>query len=156
MAVVHRIVESPAAAVLEVLADGWTYASWVVGASRIEGVDPSWPEPGSRLAHSVGPWPLRIDDVTVSRGWRPDQGVVLQAKGWPLGEARVVVTVEPLGEGRCRVTMEEDATDGPGLLVPGPLRQAVLRFRNVESLRRLALLAERPTPEQGRGGDPED
>ena len=38
--------------VLRVLADGWTYANWVVGSSRIRGVDPTWPAPGSRIAHS--------------------------------------------------------------------------------------------------------
>jgi len=33
-------------------------------------------------------------------------------------------------------------TSGPGLLVPSPVRWAAIAIRNVESLRRLALLAE--------------
>jgi len=33
-------------------------------------------------------------------------------------------------------------TSGPGLLVPPPVRRAAIAIRNVESLRRLALLAE--------------
>ncbi len=28
------------------LSDGWLYASWVVGASRVRDVDPRWPSPG--------------------------------------------------------------------------------------------------------------
>ena len=43
--------------VWNVLADGWLYGLWVVGASRIRGVDRSWPSPDSRIHHSVGSWP---------------------------------------------------------------------------------------------------
>jgi hypothetical protein len=32
-----------ARASLAVLHDGWTYPVWVVGASRMRGVDPGWP-----------------------------------------------------------------------------------------------------------------
>ncbi len=39
-AAVHRDVAAPAAAVWGVLADGWLYANWVVGASRVRSVDP--------------------------------------------------------------------------------------------------------------------
>ncbi|GIG28229.1 SRPBCC family protein [Cellulomonas marina] len=155
METVSRVVHAPASAVLAVLADGWSYASWVVGASRIEGVDPSWPEQGSRIAHSVGPWPAVIDDITVSRGWDPEHGIRLRARGWPLGEALIVVHVEPLGDDRCRVEFAEDASSGPGRLVPPPLRHLVLRWRNIETVKRLALLAERPSPEVGRHPHPE-
>ena len=44
--VVTRRVHAPADDVWSVLADGWRYANWVVGASRIREVDPQWPEPG--------------------------------------------------------------------------------------------------------------
>lgn len=127
--------------VLAVLADGWTYATWVVGTSRIRGVDPSWPEPGARLAHSFGIWPAVIDDVTVARRWDPDRGVELQARGWPAGEARVRIDVSPHAGG-ARIRISEDAVKGPGTLVPKPLRSAVLVPRNRETLRRLAMLAE--------------
>jgi hypothetical protein len=54
----------------------------------------------------------------------------------------VVLRLEAHGAG-TRVRIEEDATSGPGRLVPGPVRQAGLKWRNVEALRRLAFLAER-------------
>jgi hypothetical protein len=41
--------------------------------------------------------------------------------------------------------MHEDATAGPARLVPQPLRAAGLLPRNVETLRRLASIAERRT-----------
>ena len=40
------------------------------------------------------------------------------------------------------MTMVEDAVSGPGALVPKPLRDPMLRWRNVEALQRLALLVE--------------
>ncbi|QTE31298.1 SRPBCC family protein [Pengzhenrongella sicca] len=137
-------------AVLEVLADGWTYATWVVGASRLRGVDRSWPAPGSRIAHSVGCWPAVLDDVTTVRRWDPSAGIELQARAWPAGEARVRIDVAARAGGGARVRISEDAVRGPGTLVPRPLRAALLAPRNTETLRRLAMLAERrPTP----GGD---
>ena len=39
-AVVSRQVDAPARAVWDVLSDGWLYASWVVGASRVRDVSP--------------------------------------------------------------------------------------------------------------------
>ena len=50
--------------VWDVLADGWLYALWVVGASRMREVDDNWPEPGSKLHHSLGAWPILINDET--------------------------------------------------------------------------------------------
>lgn len=146
MVSLSREVRAPASAVLDVLADGWTYASWVVGTSRIRAVDASFPAPGSRIHHSVGAWPVLIDDETVVRSWDPERGIDMQARGWPLGEARVRVSVVPSGPGTCTVRMDEDATTGPGRLVPKPLRSAVLTPRNTETLRRLAFAA------QGRAG----
>lgn len=132
-----------------VLADGFAYASWVVGASRVRAVDAAWPAVGSRIHHSVGSWPLLIDDVTEVTGVEPGRRLELQAKGWPAGEARVEVELTPAvegGVGGCRITMREDATHGPGRLVPWPVRQAAIVPRNRESLRRLGYLAERPRP----------
>jgi hypothetical protein len=71
----------------------------------------------------------------------PGKRLVLRARAWPAGEAVVDIELEPDGDGTL-VTMREDATVGPGRLVPKPLRAAGLVPRNVESLRRLAFLAE--------------
>lgn len=143
MVTVTRRLRCPAHAVLAVLADGWTYAAWVVGTSRIRGVDPDWPRPGSRLAHSIGFWPVLTDDESIVLAWDPQAGrLELQARGWPAGEARVVLRVRPDGDG-CIVRIDEDAVRGPGARLPKPLRKAVLVPRNRETLRRLAMLAER-------------
>lgn len=139
---VSRDVEAPGQAVWDVLADGWSYATWVVGASRVRDVDVTWPAEGAQVQHSFGLWPALISDATtVERSVEPSL-LVLTARGWPVGEARVVISVTPRGEQACTVTIEEDATAGPGTLVPRPARQLAIGPRNVETLRRLAYLAE--------------
>ncbi|MGL5910793.1 MAG: SRPBCC family protein [Phycicoccus sp.] len=138
---VRRVVQAPAGAVWEVLADGWQYATWVVGAARVREVDRAWPAQGARVHHSFGLWPLTISDSTRVETSEPERRLVLTARGWPAGEARIVIRLDPVGEQAC-VTIEEDASSGPGLLVPLPVRQAAIVPRNHESLRRLALVAE--------------
>ena len=142
MAVVERRVGCAAEVVVEVLEDGWLYAGWVVGASRIREVDAHWPEPGAAIHHSAGVWPFVINDKTVSRRWDAPGRLELQAHGWPLGEARVVIDVRPEGPASCRVVLAEDAVKGPGTLVPRVLRKAAIVPRNKEALHRLALIAE--------------
>ncbi len=139
---VTRVVKAPAEAVWAILADGWLYATWVVGASRVRDVDEGWPAAGKRIHHSFGTWPLLIHDTTsVERSTEPSE-LVLTARGWPFGEARVQVTIEPNGPAECIVTLVEDASAGPGQLVPKPARQLLITPRNTEALRRLAYLAE--------------
>lgn len=139
--VVNRRTRATPGEVYAVLADGWVYASWVVGASRIRDVGTDWPAPGSTIDHSFGVWPLLLDDSTQVLENEPDRRMLLQARGWPAGEATVDVLLEADDEGTL-VTLVEDATKGPGTLVPQPLRRMVLLPRNVESLRRLCLIAE--------------
>ncbi len=135
-------------AVWAVLADGFRYAAWVVGASRVRAVDVGWPAVGTRIHHSVGSWPVMIDDVTEVVQCEPGRLLVMQARGWPAGEARVELELGPsdeAGPGGSRIDMREDATHGPGRLIPQPLRQLAITPRNRESLQRLAYLAERPS-----------
>jgi uncharacterized protein YndB with AHSA1/START domain len=127
--------------VFAVLEDGWLYPQWVVGAARMRAVDDAWPQPGSRLHHSVGPWPLLIDDTTSVLEYEPPRRMVLQARAWPAGEARVEITVEPTPDG-CLLRIAEDASRGPATLIPPALRRPMLHWRNTEALRRLALMAE--------------
>lgn len=135
-----RRMHCPPGAVLAVLADGWLYPAWVVGASRMRQVGARWPEPGAELHHSVGAWPLLIDDRTISLERTPT-ALTVRARGWPLGEARVRVEVRASGDG-CLVRLQEEPTAGPAHWLPRPLRDAALRVRNRETLRRLAFLAE--------------
>ncbi len=138
---VTRLVAASPADVWSVLADGWLYATWVVGASRIRAVDPGWPAAGTSVHHSFGVWPLVINDDTAVLTAEPERELVLKAKGWPLGEATVRLTLTPQGADTV-LTLQEDATAGPGRLVPRPVRQLGVLPRNKESLRRLGFLAE--------------
>jgi len=127
--------------VFRVLADGWLFPTWVVGASRMRDVDAAWPAVGSKLQHSFGVWPALINDETTVLEYDPPRLLVIQPSGWPLGEARVTLEVKPRGEG-CVVRITEDAVRGPGSWVPAPVLDAPLFIRNVETLRRLAFIAE--------------
>jgi uncharacterized protein YndB with AHSA1/START domain len=141
MSTTTRSVSATPEQVWEVLADGWLYPLFVVGASRMRDVDESWPAVGAKLHHSVGTWPLLIDDTTEVLEVEEGRRLLLKARGWPAGEAHVDISLRPDGDATL-VTMEEDATAGPGVLVPKPLRDAQLHWRNVEALRRLAFLVE--------------
>lgn len=138
---ISRDVDASAEAVWKVLSDGWLYPLWVVGAARMRDVDDHWPAVGAQLHHSVGNWPLLLDDSTEVLELDPGRMIRLKARGWPAGAAEVVVEIESIGSA-SRVHIREDAIEGPGMLVPKPLRQLTIAPRNREALRRLALLAE--------------
>ncbi len=141
MSTTTRSVSATPEQVWKVLSDGWLYPLFVVGASRMREVDDSWPAVGSRLHHSVGTWPALIDDTTSVLEVEEGRRILLLARGWPAGEANVDISLRPEGDSTV-VTIVEDATAGPGLLVPKPLRDAQLHWRNVETLRRLAFVVE--------------
>ncbi|MPZ94902.1 MAG: SRPBCC family protein [Propionibacteriales bacterium] len=136
-----RAIEASPDKVWEVLADGWLYPLWVVGATRMRAVDDTWPAVGSKLRHSAGVWPLVIDDNTEVLEVEPGRSLRLRARGWPMGEAEVLITLAPEGS-RTRVDIVEDAVRGPGVLVPKFLRHPMIKWRNAEALDRFANLAE--------------
>lgn len=138
---VSRHINGSPADVWAVFADGWLYGVWVVGASRIREVDGSWPAVGADIHHSVGTWPLVIDDLTTVLQSVPERELGLKARAWPSGEATVHITLESQGE-QTLVTMVEDASKGPALLIPSPVRRTALDWRNKESLARLSYLVE--------------
>src|SRR4051794_794960 len=94
-----------------VLADGWRYTNWVVGASHMRAVHAEWPEPGTKLFHASGIWPLLTRDQTTVESVDPGRSIVLTARGRPLGEARIELTLEPAGAG-CTITMRESPVTG--------------------------------------------
>lgn len=141
MSVTRRLIDTTPERVWDVLADGWLYPLWVVGASRMRNVDEAWPDAGAKIHHSVGVWPALIDDHTAVVESEPGRRLVLRARAWPVGEAKVDITLQASGAG-TEVTVTEDLTSGPAALVPEPLRGLGLRWRNVETLRRLAFIAE--------------
>jgi hypothetical protein len=127
--------------VFRVLGNGWLYPAWVVGASRMRDVDDAWPGAGAELHHSFGVWPALIDDTTVMEEWDPPHRAVLRARGWPVGEAKVTIRVRTLSSG-CLVRIDEDPVRGPATVIPRFLTTPMLRWRNAETLQRLAYLAE--------------
>ncbi len=127
--------------VFDVLADGWLFPTWVVGSSRMRSVDDSWPQPGAKLHHSFGVWPMLVNDETVVREWDAPRRAVISPKGWPVGEALVTIDVKPR-RGGCVVRIQEKAQKGPATLIPNFVMDLFLHWRNVETLRRLAFVAE--------------
>ena len=139
---VSRVFRCSPEAVFDVLSDGWSYATWVVGAARIRRVDEGFPAPGSKVHHSIGLWPVLLSDDTEVEEFDPPRKAQLLARAWPGGEARVILTCEPVEQG-TKVTMRERVVNGPASLIPGIVQDAMLRARNLESLTRLGFLAER-------------
>jgi uncharacterized protein YndB with AHSA1/START domain len=139
---VSQLVATSPDRVFEVLADGWLYPLWVVGASHMRDVDPGWPAEGTRIHHSVGPWPLVVQDATRVIAVEPGRMLELYARVWPTGAARVRLTLTPEGDNQTHVTMEEVFDRGPAARIPTPIQAALMRPRNLESLRRLADIAE--------------
>lgn len=141
MAVNTRRIDASPESVFAVLADGWLYPVWVVGASRARDVANGFPAAGGEIHHSFGVWPVLLNDKTVVLEWDPPRRMRLRARGWPIGEAEVRLEVRRSGAGSI-VRITEDAVEGPGRLVPEPIRRMGLHLRNRETLHRLAYLAE--------------
>lgn len=141
MSTTSRTIAATPEQVWSVLADGWLYPLFVVGAARMREVDDTWPAVGSRLHHSVGSWPLLIDDTTEVLEVEEHRRILLLARGWPAGQAHVAITVRP-DSASSVVTIEERVTAGPGALVPKPVQDVQLHARNIETLRRLAFVVE--------------
>lgn len=144
MLTVKRETTASPEAVWAVIADGWSYAGWVVGASRIRAVSAAWPAEGARIHHSVGTWPAVLDDETVVLDAQPGRLIRLRAKTRPVGEAVVELSLTPSSGGTV-VEMREDVESGPATVVPERVRQLAIAARNREALQRLTLMAERRT-----------
>jgi uncharacterized protein YndB with AHSA1/START domain len=130
-------IDAPPERVYAVLADGRTYAEWVVGAKRIRSVDESWPDPGSRFHHTVGIGPLQIQDNSEVLEVEPNRRLKLRVRARPAGEAHVTLTLTPTAGARTEVEMEEHPVTGFAKRVDNPLFDAGLKGRNAEALRRL-------------------
>jgi uncharacterized protein YndB with AHSA1/START domain len=154
MSTERRHCDAPASVVWEVLSDPWLFASWVVGASRIRDVTGPWPAEQSLIHHTLGIRPLLLKDTTSVLSSVPGSLLVLQARGRPLGEARVEMRLED-EPGGCAIVMTERAVAGVGRLLPRPVHDAAIGVRNREALRRLAFIAQGrhsgPAPAHGSG-----
>jgi hypothetical protein len=139
---VRSVVPTSVERVFAVLADGWSYAGWVVGATHIREVDPGWPGTGTRIHHSVGAWPLAVRDVTTVLDVDPPRVLELEARLWPLGAARIRFELKATSDG-CEVTMLEEAIKGPLSLLPEQAQSLFLIPRNRQTLDRLTAQATR-------------
>ena len=128
--------------VWNVIADGWTYSQWVVGNTRMRAVAPNWPAPGSKIHHTIGVWPVVLNDETEVESCTPLEELVLLAKGRPFAGARITLRLSDTENG-SRIEMAEVPVGGPLNWVPRRLALAAAWPRNRECLRRLAALAER-------------
>ena len=144
MATNSIVLDTSAAEVFSVLSDGWVYSNWVVGTSHMRAVEAEWPAVGSRLFHASGAWPLVTRDETTVLECEPPTRLVLTAKAHPFGEATIAIELSDEADG-CHVVLTEAPTAGPGRWFHNPVAEALLVRRNVETLARLAALAERRT-----------
>jgi hypothetical protein len=108
--------------VFAVLADGYAYDDWVVGAKQIRAVDADWPARGSQFHHEIGVGPI---DISV--------------RFRPAGTAVVDLTMEPIGDARTRVVMKETPTSGAARALKFATGMMLL-VRNEWSLLRLRRL----------------
>ena len=142
-----REVRASCQQIWDAMADGWTYSQWVVGNSRTRAVDSTWPQPGAAIKHSVGVWPLVINDQTTVESCTPGKELVLHAGLGRLGAARITLRLTAIGDG-CRIEMIEVPASGPIKFIPYALALAAVYPRNRECLLRLTALAERLDPSQ--------
>lgn len=141
MAEVERILNARPEDVFRVLANGWLYCHWVVGAKRILAVEDTWPAPGSRFQNLVGSGPMQVRGYTESLTVRFPHLLVLDVSTWPTGRATVTLRLTPEG-GRTRVHLDERPTQGSILLLRLPYLREAIRVRNREALRRLGKVVE--------------
>jgi hypothetical protein len=83
-----------------------------------------------------------LNDTTTVEEYERQRFLRLKARAWPGGEAVVEFDATDR-DGRCFLLMRERASNGPLAAIPHNFVDPILRARNHETLRRLALLAEK-------------
>ena len=111
----RRQVAAPAEAVWAVLADGWQYATWVVGASRVRAVDAGWPAAGHPAAPQLRPVAGRHlgRDGVRARREEPHHLVLHGARAGRWARPGSRSRSCPTAPSSCTVSIAEDATTGP-------------------------------------------
>jgi len=142
MAVRNALIPYEPDAVWSVLADGSSYAEWVVGTKEIHSVDQNWPRVGSSLRFTAGLGRLSITDFTTSRLCVPGSRLELEARALPYGSVRISIEILPWGD-ESVVIIDEHPLRGPGPLLENPLVEFGLTIRNRQMLRKLARAVEK-------------
>jgi uncharacterized protein YndB with AHSA1/START domain len=135
----------PPGKVFEVLSDPRAYGRWVPGTRMIRAADRDWPAEGAALDHSVGPRRGGISDHTSVRAVLAPVMIELQANARPFATAKILIQLQPEGNGTRVILIEEPAIKALSLLI-GPVGHGLLRLRNADALRRLKELAEGSAP----------
>jgi len=132
--------------VFAVLADPRTYPDWLIGANRIRALDDDWPRPGSRFHHTVGMWPVHINDHSELEAFDPPRSMRLSVRATALVRATVTISVRG-DESSSIVCIAEEPRAGLVGEVVRPALDPVTHLRNHASLRRLArVVRERAGP----------
>ncbi|HEV2635899.1 MAG TPA: SRPBCC family protein [Actinocrinis sp.] len=140
MAARQQLIPRPPHQVWKVLADGSSYARWVVGTQQILDVDPDWPAVGAVLRFQLGLGPLNFRDTCTVRICEPERRLELEAKAEPFGTARIAFTLIPWADGTL-VILDEHPLLGPGARLQGPPSELLLHVRNRRMLGNLARVA---------------
>ncbi|UXX91453.1 SRPBCC family protein [Streptomyces sp. AD2-2] len=154
MAVRHRLIKKSPEDVWKVLSDAERYGDWVVGTSRAESDEGSWPEVGASLRYEIRIGPLTLHNQTVVRRSEPPTVLELEAKSGPLGTARIAMELRPWGE-QTLIILDEHPLRGAGGALHNGLLDTVQHVRSRAMLARLARLCEEDeSPARGTAGRP--
>jgi hypothetical protein len=123
------------------LADGYSYADWVVGTREIRDVEAGFPAPGTSLHYTVGRGPLRHTGHTKVTSVEPGECLELEVRAWPAAAIYILLKVLKRDDESSEVTIVEYPHRGLGAVLHNPVSDLLLKLRNVETLRRLERVA---------------
>ncbi len=142
MSITTKRTDVSADEIWSILSDPYTYSHWVVGAKEIRSVSGEWPDPASRLHHTVGAGPAENKGDTIALEAQAPRHLKLLARFRPLGVAEITIDLRDTPSG-TEIRMQEDLIGGPTSLVPQKLTDLALTPRNNKTLDRLVDLARR-------------
>ncbi len=136
-----RVIQSSPAQVWGILADGWLYPLWMVGATAARSLEGGWPASGATMRHQTGFWPFAFNERTEVIESREESRLSLRIIGPLLGEVHLTLDLTATGSA-TEVTLDRTLVSGPRRVIPTPLRMRILEPWGRETLSRLAFVAE--------------
>ncbi len=141
----QRLVHATPAQIWAVLADGYRYADWVIGARGILAVDAGWPARDSALWFTVGLGPLTYTGRTTVVACVPERVLELEVHVGLAGSVRVGARLTANGDG-TRVLLEEHPATGLVARLHTRVGDIGFAVRAHLLLRELARVAEASDP----------